>query len=78
MEVKLNKVEDHMAHLTINIETVDMEEYVEKVYQRFIKGMQISICEGDTDKIAVLEKNKTAAEYAEIKIIDFFPSLRKL
>ncbi len=28
--------------------------------------------------IAVLEKNKTAAEYAEIKIIDFFPSLRKL
>jgi FKBP-type peptidyl-prolyl cis-trans isomerase (trigger factor) len=37
MKVTLNKTENHMTYFTIETEPVDMEYYVEKVYQRLIK-----------------------------------------
>jgi trigger factor len=73
MEVTLNKVEDHMAHLTIKIETVDMEEHVEKVYQRLIKNMEIPIFERGTDPIAVLEKNIGRDNFIEYVVKEMSP-----
>jgi trigger factor len=73
MKITLIKTENHMTYLTIEAEETDMETYLEKVYQRLLKRVEVPGFNRGTAPRDVLERHVGRDKMVEEAIKEMVP-----
>jgi trigger factor len=73
MKATLDKTENHMTYLTVETEASEIEEYIEKVYQRIVKGTEVPGFRKGNAPREVLEKYVGREKMMEDAIKEMVP-----
>ena len=74
MKITLIKNENHMTYLTVKAEEADMETYMEKIYQRLLKRIEVPGFNRGTAPRDVLERNVGRDRMVEEAIKEMVPA----
>jgi trigger factor len=75
MKVTLNKTENRTSYLTVETETSDMEEYLDKVYRRIVKRMEVPGVPRGSASRDIIEKHVGRDKMIEDAIQEMIPEI---